>query len=317
MTGYSIRYAVLHSFSFRQWLTTSGSAFGQFPAMTDYIRFSFVQFPATTNYILSEFVKIPVITYYIRFCIFSVSGNDGLYPVLLVPADSRGPPTEAGGGQTRVRHLSQEVSVQPSSPGIPAEQSSSLGTLRTCSQLQIPSKFSPRVQRMTFLRRVQLLSRIDPSLKSKYFPSSSLFSRYCHRLSLELKYRHCLGTANREVSVYNMNVHLGVVTGWSQGSEWRLCYPLLMEKLLKLSSADHPGFIVVICRTCRSRSTCWNPWSEWQSTRCSWRSCWSCHQQRLLLLFAGHAALVLTAEAGEASDREPAAHGEAAEAVIS
>ncbi len=33
-------------------------------------------------------------------------------------------------------------------------------------------------------------------------------------------------------------------------------YPLLMEKLLKLSSADHPGFIVVICRACRSRSTC-------------------------------------------------------------
>ncbi len=50
-------------------------------------------------------------------------------------------------------------------------------------------------------------------------------------------------------------------------------YPLLMEKLLKLSSADHPAIIVVI---------------------------------------AGHAALVVPAEACEASDRVPAAHGEAA-----
>jgi hypothetical protein len=32
-------------------------------------------------------------------------------------------------------------------------------------------------------------------------------------------------------------------------------YPLLMEKLLKQPSADHPGFIVVICRACHSRST--------------------------------------------------------------
>ncbi len=97
-------------------------------------------------------------------------------------------------------------------------------------------------------------------------------------------------------------------------------YPLLMEKLLKLSSADHPVFIVVICSACRSHSTRWSRWSEWQSTRCSWRSCWSCHQlinQRLLWLFAVHAALILPAEAGEASDRVPAAHGEAAEAVIS
>jgi hypothetical protein len=97
-------------------------------------------------------------------------------------------------------------------------------------------------------------------------------------------------------------------------------YPLLMEKLLKLSSADHPGFIVAICRVCRSCSTCWSRWSEWQSTRCSWRSCWSCHQliiQGLLWLFAGYAALVLPAETREASDRVLAAHGEAAEAVIS
>jgi hypothetical protein len=51
-----------------------------------------------------------------------------------------------------------------------------------------------------------------------------------------------------------------------------------MEKLLKLSSADHPLFVG---------------------------------------LFAGHAALILPAETSEASDRVPAAHGEAAEAVIS
>jgi hypothetical protein len=36
-----------------------------------------------------------------------------------------------------------------------------------------------------------------------------------------------------------------------------------------------------------------------------------------MLLFAVHAALFLPAKAGEASDRVPAAHGEAAEAVIS
>jgi hypothetical protein len=66
-------------------------------------------------------------TDYIRFCICSVSGNDGLHPVLLVPADRRGPPTEAGGGQAGVRHLSQEVPVQPSGPGTHAAQSSSLG----------------------------------------------------------------------------------------------------------------------------------------------------------------------------------------------
>ncbi len=39
--------------------------------------------------------------------------------------------------------------------------------------------------------------------------------------------------------------------------------------------------------------------------------------QGFLLLFAGHAALFLPAEAGEASDRVPAAFGEAAEVVIS
>ncbi len=33
-------------------------------------------------------------------------------------------------------------------------------------------------------------------------------------------------------------------------------YPLLMEKLLKLSSADHPAFFVVICRECCSHYTC-------------------------------------------------------------
>ncbi len=33
-------------------------------------------------------------------------------------------------------------------------------------------------------------------------------------------------------------------------------YPLLMENLLKLSSADYPAFIMVICMACRSRSTC-------------------------------------------------------------
>jgi hypothetical protein len=36
----------------------------------------------------------------------------------------------------------------------------------------------------------------------------------------------------------------------------RVLYMLLMEKLLKLSLANHPGFIVVICRACHSRSTC-------------------------------------------------------------
>jgi hypothetical protein len=55
-------------------------------------------------------------------------------------------------------------------------------------------------------------------------------------------------------------------------------YLLLMEKLLKQPSADHPGFCVVICRACPR---------------------------------------VLPAKASEVSDRVPAAHGEAAEAVFS
>jgi hypothetical protein len=33
-------------------------------------------------------------------------------------------------------------------------------------------------------------------------------------------------------------------------------FPLLMEKLLKLLAADHPGFIVVIYRACCSCSNC-------------------------------------------------------------
>jgi hypothetical protein len=54
-------------------------------------------------------------------------------------------------------------------------------------------------------------------------------------------------------------------------------YPLLMEKLLKKK-------LIIHC---------------------------------LLLPFSGHATLVLPAETGEASDRVPAALGEAAEVVIS
>ncbi len=143
-------HPVLHLFSFRQWRTTSGSAFVQFPAMTYYVRFWILFFGFRQWLTTSVFGQFPVTTDYIRFCICSVSGNDGLHPVLLVPADSRGPPPEAGRGQAGVWHLSQEVPVQPSSPGIPTPQSSSLGTPRTCSRIKRLSKFRPRVQGMTF-----------------------------------------------------------------------------------------------------------------------------------------------------------------------
>ncbi len=140
--------------------TTSGSAFVQFPAMTDYIRFSFVQFPTTTDYI--------------RFCICSVSGNDGLHPVLLVPADRRGPPSETGGGQAGVRHLSQEMPVQPSSPGIPAAQSSSIGTPGLAPESGLASSGS---WRRPSRNSTPFSGNASPALESRYSRCSVFESR--------------------------------------------------------------------------------------------------------------------------------------------
>ncbi len=102
----------LHLLSFRQWQIRSGSAFGQFPAITYYIWFcicsvsgngglhpvlnlfrfrqlpttsssAFVQFPAMICTRSGfAFVRFPAMTDYI--CIWSVYGNGGLHPFLHV-----------------------------------------------------------------------------------------------------------------------------------------------------------------------------------------------------------------------------------------
>jgi hypothetical protein len=120
---------VLDSFSFRQSHIISGSAFVQFPAMTDYIRFCSSQLTAAA--LLQKLVEAkPEFDTFLRKC-----QSSPRVQVCFSIFESRNPawpPTEAGGGQAGVRNLSQEVPVQPSSPGIPAAQSSSLGILRTC-----------------------------------------------------------------------------------------------------------------------------------------------------------------------------------------
>ncbi len=69
-------------------------------------------------------------------------------------------PPEAGGGQAGV----QEVPVQPSSPGIPAAQFSSLGALRTCSRIRLgllQKLVEAKPEFDTFLRKCQSSPRVQ------------------------------------------------------------------------------------------------------------------------------------------------------------
>ncbi len=145
-------HPVLHLFSFRQWRTTSGSARPSWQPRPSYRSWwrpnqSLTPFSGSASPALES--------RYSRCSAFESRSSENL---LANPA-----PLEAGGGQARVRQLSLEVPVQPSSPGIPTAQSSSLGTPRTCSQ-------------------VQILSTVSSALEFRIWHSSYLKSWYCHVL---------------------------------------------------------------------------------------------------------------------------------------